>query len=339
MLGLKFVKFEPGKYVLKYRGGKIRREGEGLSFFYYAPTTSLVAVPMGSADAPFIFTETTADFQEVTIQGQITYRVSDPKKTATMLNYTIDPAGLNYVSDDPEKLPQRVINAVQVLTKNEIRKLPLKEALRASEILVAGIKAGLAGDNMIVSLGLEILGVSVLAIKPNPETAQALEAEAREQILKESDEAIFRRRNAAVEQERAIKENELNTEIAVENKNREIREKQMESEKLVQEKQQELEADQMAFNIGQEEKRSRLVELETENEKKASEARAHAVGSVLKAYEGVDPKVLQTLANSGMESGKLIALAFQGLADNADKIGQLNISPDLLNELLREHGS
>ena len=35
-------------------------------------------------------------------------------------------------------------------------------------------------------------------------------------MLKAADEAIYSRRNAAVEQERAIKENELKTEIAVE---------------------------------------------------------------------------------------------------------------------------
>ena len=52
----------------------------------------------------------------------------------------------------------------------------------------------------------------------------ALEAETREKILKESDDAIYLRRNSSVEQERKIKENELNTEIAVENKKKQIKE-------------------------------------------------------------------------------------------------------------------
>ena len=43
---------------------------------------------------------------------------------------------------------------------------------------------------------------------------------------------------------------------------------------------------------------------------------------------------MQALANMGMNPDKLIALAFQNLAANADKIGQLNISPDLLQGLL-----
>lgn len=78
MFGINFIKVQPTTYVLQYRGGKVVREGVGLSMFYYAPTSSLVAVPVGSTDTPFIFQETTADFQTVTIQGQVTYRVSDP---------------------------------------------------------------------------------------------------------------------------------------------------------------------------------------------------------------------------------------------------------------------
>ncbi len=46
--------------------------------------------------------------------------------------------------------------------------------------------------------------------------AKALQADAREQLLQKADEAVFVRRNAALDLERKIKENELNTEIAVE---------------------------------------------------------------------------------------------------------------------------
>jgi len=78
MLGIKFIKVQPTTYLLQFRGGKVVRDGLGLSFFYYAPTTSLVAVPVASADVPFIFQEITGDFQSVTIQGQVTYRTEDP---------------------------------------------------------------------------------------------------------------------------------------------------------------------------------------------------------------------------------------------------------------------
>ena len=72
MFGIRFIKVEPTDFVMQFKGGSIVREGAGLSFFYYAPTTSLVLVPVGSVDVPFIFEEVTADFQEVTVQGQIT---------------------------------------------------------------------------------------------------------------------------------------------------------------------------------------------------------------------------------------------------------------------------
>ncbi|MFN5801860.1 MAG: hypothetical protein ACK44V_03315 [Burkholderiales bacterium] len=110
----------------------------------------------------------------------------------------------------------------------------------------------------------------------------------------------------------------------------------MESEKLVQAKQQEMLEAELKFRIQQEEKNKLLVSLQVENEKKASEAKAYAITALMKAYEGVDPAVLQTLAAVGMEPSKLIALAFQGLAEKSEKIGQLNISPDLLNELMKK---
>ena len=135
MFGIKFIKVQPTTYLLQYRGGKIVREGLGHSFFYYAPTTSLVAVPVASADVPFIFQETTADFQTVTIQGQVTYRVGEPKRLAALLNYTLAPNGQTYASEDPEKLPERVIHVVNVLARAELQKLPLREAIRASDEL------------------------------------------------------------------------------------------------------------------------------------------------------------------------------------------------------------
>jgi hypothetical protein len=339
MFGIKFIKVQPTTYLLQYRGGKVVREGLGLSFFYYAPTTSLVTVPVASADVPFIFQETTADFQSVTIQGQVTYRISEPKRLAALLNYTLEKDGDTYVSEDPEKLPERVIHVINVLARAELQKLPLREAIRASDTLVQAVKARLAAAEEITSLGLEVLGLSILAIKPTPETARALEAETREQLFREADEAVYARRNSAVEQERAIKENELNTEIAVENKKRQIRETQMEAERAVQEKQHLVQKEALEANIGMEDRRKSLVALAAENAKAEADARAYGVSSTMKALGSADAKILQALATTGMKPEQLIAFAFQELAVRADKIGQLNISPDLLSELLDRKGS
>jgi hypothetical protein len=337
MFGIKFIKVQPTTYLLQYRGGKISREGVGLSFFYYSPTTSLVAVPVASTDTPFIFQESTADFQSVTIQGQVTYRVSEPRRLAALLNFTLSWDGEGYVSEDPDKLPERVIHVINVLARAELQKLPLREAIRASDDLVKSVKAGLSASDEIVSLGLEVLGLSILAIKPTPETARALEAETREKLFREADEAIYARRNSAVEQERAIKENELNTEIAVENKKRQIRETQMEANRAVQEKESLLKKEALDANIGLEDRRKSLVALAAENAKAEADARAYGVSSTMKALGNADAKILQALASTAMKPEQLIAFAFQELAAKADKIGQLNISPDLLRELLAPH--
>src|SRR5262245_42979724 len=334
MFGIRFIKVQPTTYLLQYRGGQIVREGLGHSFFYYAPTTSLVAVPVASADVPFIFEETTADFQSVTIQGQVTYRVGEPKRLAALLNYTLAPNGQTYASEDPEKLPERIIHVINVLARAELQKLPLREAIRASDELVKAVKAGLVASEEITSLGLEVLGLSILAIKPTPETSRALEAETREKLFREADEAVYSRRNAAVEQERAIKENELNTEIAVENKKRQIRETQMEAERAVQEKRHQVEREALEANIGIEDRRKSLVTLAGENARAEADARAYGVSATMKALSSADARILQALASTGMKPEQLIAFAFQELAGKAEKIGQLNISPDLLRELL-----
>jgi len=121
---------------------------------------------------------------------------------------------------------------------------------------VTTVKERLVGAEEITALGLEVLGLSILAIKPTPETACALEAEIREKLFRDADEAVYARRNSAVEQERAIKENELNTEIAVENKKRQIRETQMDADRAVQEKKHIQQKEALESNIGLEDRRA-----------------------------------------------------------------------------------
>lgn len=335
MFGFRFTKFQPTEYVFKYKNGKIVKEGAGISFFYYAPSTSIVVVPIGSVDTPFIFEEVTADFQTVTIQGQVTYRIVEQKKITNLLNYTLDQRGRGYASDDPSKLSQRIVNLLKVTVKKYMEDMDLKDAIRASERLAKGIIEEIRNHEEVAFLGLEILGMSILDIRPNSETARALEAQTREQILKMADDAIFERRNASIEQERKIKENELNTEIAVENKKKEIRETQIEAERAVQHKQHQLKDEQLNFEIKREEKKKELVTLSIENARAEADSKAYELSAVMKALEGTRPDIIQSLTNMGMKSDKLIAMAFQEIAEKAQKIGQLNISPDLLSELIK----
>lgn len=338
MLGISFVKAQPTTHIIQYRGGKVVREGAGLSFFYIAPTTSLVAVPVGSRDCPFIFENVTADFQSITVQGLVTYRISHPANAAGLLDYSLKTDGKTYESDDPEKLPERVVATAKVLIQQAIRALPLRDALRAADEVSERVGRQFSTHPEVTALGLELLGFSILAIKPTTETARALEAEAREAILKAADDAIFERRNSSVDGERRIRENELSTEVAVEQKKRQIRETQMEAEASFRRKKHELEKADMAASIHLEEERKAFVEKKAANVRTLAEADAHRVEAVVEAFRNADPRIVQVLAAAGMEPGQLIAQAFGGIAERAEKIGELNVSPDLLNSLLLSGG-
>lgn len=312
---ISFLKVPPTTWVMQFKGGRVKREGAGLSFFYWAPTTVLVQVPMASTDTPFVFNEVTQDFQALTVQGQMTWRVAEPRKLAALLDYTVDSRG-RYQSEDPQKLEERLVNAAQVLTRAVTQTLPLREALVSSELLSSAVLKGLRQHEAVRALGIEVLAFSLVSLKPAPEMGRALEAEAREALQRKSDEAIYDRRRSAVEQERKIKETELNTEVMVEEKKRHIRETQM------------------AAEIAIEAQRATLIDQRVENEKKAADSQAYALEATLKPVQKLDWKVLQALGGNGRDPRMMIAVAFQQLAENAQKIGELNMSPDLLQSLM-----
>lgn len=335
MFGFRFVKFDPSAHVFVIKNGRTIREGSGLAFWFFAPTTSFVKVPLESSSAAFIFEELSADFQTVSIQGEIAYRVSDPARMKAQMNFSLSSKTLEYLSEDPQRVDQKIVNVAKTVIKREIAKLSLKEATKATDQIKAASELSLGADAYLSSLGLEITNLSILAILPNKETGRALEAETREHILKEADDATYERRNASVEQERKIKENELNTEIAVEAKKRQIREAQVDAERAVQEKTRLLEAENMSFQIAQEGERGRLAKIAADNARIEADAKAYSAESLLRAFGSADRELLNTLVKGGMRPEQMIAEAFDSIAKNASKIGELNMSPELLSSLLR----
>jgi hypothetical protein len=275
---------------------------------------------MGSADAPFAFIESTADFQQATVQGQLTYRIADAKKVSSLLDFSIG-SSAQYLGDGPQKLQERLVKEAQVAARAVTQRMVLPEVLTSATAIGAEVLAALKASASIASLGVEIMGLAVISIKPTPEMAKALEAEAREALQRKSDEAIYARRNAAVEQERRIKESELNTELAVEEKKRQIREAQMSAE------------------IAIEQQRAQLMDQKVANERKDADSRAYAMEATAKSIETMDWKKLMLISPNGFDAGQVIALAFQELAGNAHRIGELNISPDLLQGLMSKSGS
>lgn len=334
MFGIHYLKSGPTQYVIHYQNGRVRHKGAGQAFFYYRPAASIAVVPISSTDVPFIFNEMSADFQAVTVQGQLTYRIVDPELVASLLDYSIEQAPELYKSDDPEKLSQRLVNLAQVLTRAEVQTRPLRQAIRASDEIARAVLLQLSQSDALRALGVEMISFAVLAIKPTPEMGRALEAEAREQLLRQADNAIYDRRNAAVEQERRIKENELNTEIAVEEKKRQIRETKVAADLAIEAKEQEIREAQLAGQIRLEAERQKLVDAEAANGRVLADVHAYAVEAGLRPLAQLDAQMLQLLALQTGDPRLMVTQALQHLAENANKIGQLNISPDLLESLL-----
>lgn len=337
MFGIKHIKFDSMTYVLHFKNGKIKREGRGLSFFYFAPNSSIVAIPLGSNDLPFVYKEMTNDYQSVSIQGQISYKIRDPKVLADILDFTVQPNGV-YKKNDIEKLNQRIINEAQTATTTFIQEIKLKEAIRSAKKVEEKILNGLNNSQAIQMLGLEIISANILSIKATPEMARALETETREKLQQEADQAIFERRNFAVEQERKIKESELNTEIAVEEKKKQIAEKKMEFDVQKAENDRKLREMSVEADISVEQQRKTLIEQKTANDKKEADTQGYILQETLKPYRDIDWKVLTAL-NNNADPKLNISLAFRELAEKADKIGNLNISPELLDSILKNNST
>lgn len=335
MFGIQYIKSQPTVYLMQFNRGKVVRQGAGQSFFYYAPASTLVAVPVSSQDSPFMLNMSTADFQEVTVQGQVTYRITKPEHIAKMMDFSLTSNGKRYVSEDPARLGDRIVMQTEVIIQRTVQSMTLKEALCAAAQIAQLTAQSLQQQSEIEALGLEILGVSIVAIKPTPDIARALEAQAREAHLQAADEAIYSRRMSAVENERAIWQNELDTEIAVEEKKSEIQAAQMAMKAARMRKDNELRNEQMSSDIDLEEKRKAFVQSQVENTRANAEAEAYKVEALMQALDKADPRVVQALAAIGMQPGQLIAQAFGGIAEKAERIGQLNVSPDLLNTLMR----
>lgn len=315
MLGFRYFKPPATTFVLQHKRGRVVRQGAGLAFWYFAPTSVISQVPLSSVDVPFVFTETSADFQEIAVQGNITYRVAEPLQLASLLDYSVDYRG-RYTSDDPSKLGERLIQTAQAGARRFIQTQGMRNVLIASGELIEAITQSLKASSTMTQLGVEILDVTVNSIKADPEMSKALQAEAREKLLKQADEAIYARRNASVELERTIRENELETENVVAQRRRQIRETEMEAE------------------IAVEQQRSQLVETRVENERKEAEARGAALEAILQPVRDVDWRTLLAMQGHA-DSSTLISSAFDQLAQRADKISNLSITPELLESLVR----
>ncbi len=256
----KYFKGEPNTYTICFRNGKVRQHGAGINFWYSPLTTTISAIPVASQETHFVFKETTADFQEVAIQGALTYRLDEPLEVASRLDYTVEPSRKRYTSEDPGKLVERVVNVVQGHTRGLVSRLPLEKALTAVGSVANEVLAQVSAAQDLSSLGVVIEGLHFVSIKATPEMQKALEADFREGLNKRADQAIYDRRKAAVEEERKIRESEMNTDVELENR------------------------------------KKALVDTQARNELKLAEAHAKAEELKLSPYGDLPPQALVGLA-------------------------------------------
>ena len=153
-----------------------------------------------------------------------------------------------------------------------------------SQSLVEVVKNGLAGESSLAAMGITIVDVSIANITPSLEMLCALEAEVREAILKEADDAIYVRRKFAVEQERTIKEAELQTELIVQEKEQEIEESRIENERAILRGTNATERESLEAEIEQEKRRKEFVLLSVENAKQQADSEAYAICTRMKAF-------------------------------------------------------
>ena len=304
-MGIRYRKFEPNQYVIKMKGGKVKEKGLGLSFFYNTRTTSMMVVPTVAIDTGFTFSDImTSDYQSIYVQGDISFAIEDYEKAAQMVDFSFrsEKEYEQVLFEAKEKMSNKVINAAKVSVVQLICNKDVREAVLISRELEKILFEDLRKNEMLKKYGLSILGVSILSVLPGRETKQALESTTREQILKEQDDAIYKRRNACIEQERVIRENELQTDISIAEKEKEKKEKEMDTRRLIQEREAEILQKDIQNSIAVEKEKIKLTDLEVENAKRTSDSKAYDLRAQLEVYKEMDPAILEILAMNGMDA-------------------------------------
>src|SRR5215475_10021228 len=184
-LFLRHLRGAPTTWVRHFVRGKVRHEGIGQSFWYRPLTAVLSEVPVDDRELPLLFHARTSDFADVTVQATVTYRVADPDKASSRLDFSIDPA------------------------RGTWRAKPLDQIASVRD----AVSAALREDERLTDTGVGVVSARVVAIRPEPELERALQTPTREQVQQDADAATYERRAKAVERERAIAENELQNKI------------------------------------------------------------------------------------------------------------------------------
>lgn len=205
MLGFKFITTRPTDHVVLYKSGRKAREGAGIGGLVFTPTATAAAVPMDSRDDFFSVETMTADYQTVTIQGLITFRIADAALAVLRQDFSIDIRTGQHKGEPMKQIVERLRGIVMSACRDALGRSTLDAALNKSEELSAVAMRTVSADSGLKADGIAVDRVLVLSVKPAPEIKKALEAKLREALLRDADTALFERRRAATADEHALK--------------------------------------------------------------------------------------------------------------------------------------
>lgn len=310
----------PTDYVVHLRRGEVAHQGVGQSFWFRPTTSVLSEVPVTDQELPVLFHAITRDQQDVTVQANITFRFADPVLASQRLDFGIFPvAGESGKGGGREQVDVIVGQLAQSLAVDVVATLELTAALETGVARVReALTAGLGDDTRLSSTGVEVLGVRVLAVRPEADVEKALQTPVRERLQAEADRATYERRALAVERERTISENELASQIELATRREQL---------VAQEgtnKQREAQEEAAAALITS---RSWAERRGIETAAKVSEVREMGAAEAAK-----EEAILRVYASIGRDV--LTALALRDAAGALPKIDNLTVTPDLLTGLL-----
>jgi regulator of protease activity HflC (stomatin/prohibitin superfamily) len=312
---------DPTFHVLKYRSGRVQRSGRGLAFWFLPMSASIAEIPIDDRELVLLFHARSADFQDLSVQGVVTYRVIDPDRLAERVDFTLDLATGAYAKQPLEKLSLTLTQIAQQHATAYVTATPIRQILgEGYERIRALVHSGLEGDAGLADSGIAVVSVRIAFLKPSAELEKALEMPTREEIQQHADEAGFARRAAAVEHERAIQENELQNQIELAKREQTLIDQRGSNER----KRVEGEAE------------ARRIDAEAEAHRNGIAATARAEGMRLVERARVEAERERMAVYRDLPQSVMIGLAAQELAGKLQRIEHLNITPELLGPLFTE---
>lgn len=321
---VRHLRSNPTSYIVHAKKGTVRHRGPGAAFYFRALNAAISEVPTAEAELSMLFGARTKDFQEVAVQATVTYRFADPEVAAARIDFAIDPYSGQWIGKPLEQVGSRITELAQQYAVEHISSVPLVEVLGAGIPTVRSITAtGLAGDERLAETSVVVVAVRIVSVRPQADLERALETPVRERVQQDADAASYERRALAVERERAIAENELQSKIELATR----------EQQLVQQE------GANAQRRATEEAATALIASKANAERAKLDSAARADSTRVIGAANAESEAARLAAYAGVDPSVLTALALQELAQHLPEIGTLNLTPDVLTQALTRLGA